>query len=130
VEQRTVLAALGALRGGVGIALAAAPQLAAVVWVGPSAGGSGTSVFARTLGGRDLALGLTTLALVRSGDLDAASRSVQLGIVCDVADALATVASVRDLSGPRRWVMPIATVAAALGEVAVLRRVADGRASA
>jgi hypothetical protein len=85
-------------------------------------------VFARTLGGRDLTLGLVTLAQARSGDLAAASRSAQLGVASDIADALATVASVRDLSGARRWLMPLVTIVAAAGEVAVLRRAGAGRA--
>jgi hypothetical protein len=121
VEQRTVLAALGALRAGVGVVLAAAPSFAGRLRVGPSAGGSGADVFARTLGGRDLALGVTTLSALRSGDLEHAARLARLGVVSDVADALATVASARALHGARRWLMPLATVATAAAEVAALR---------
>ena len=71
---------------------------------------SGTLVlFARTIGVRDLALGLGTLAAERSGNTTDLQRWVRAGLVSDTIDFVAGLASTR-LVGRRGVAIATATV--------------------
>jgi hypothetical protein len=111
-------------RVAIGATALAAPTVVAGPWVGPSAGSTHATaikLLARTLGGRDPALGLGTLrALSRSGD--EARPWVALAGVSDAVDALATVVAFAWLPHRTRW--PI--LGASLGAALVSIRAATG----
>ena len=82
------------VRVAVGVLLAAAPQMFVDRFVEDQS--SGTLVlFARTVGVRDLALGLGTLAAERSGNPTELQRWVRAGLVSDSLDFLFGLASTR-----------------------------------
>ena len=82
------------IRVGVGLLLTAAPQMFVDRFVEDES--SGTLVlFARTVGVRDLALGLGTLAAERSGNPTELQRWVRAGLVSDSLDFLFGLASTR-----------------------------------
>jgi hypothetical protein len=86
--------AAGWVRVGVGVLLAAAPQMFVDRFVEDES--SGTLVlFARTIGVRDLALGLGTLAAERSGSTADLQRWVRAGLISDSLDFLFGLASTR-----------------------------------
>ena len=114
MDHRALLRMLSAGRIAVGSALLAAPRTAARGWVGEAADAPGSTILARALGVRDLALGAGTLRALEAGD---PVRSwAQLGAVCDAVDLAATVLAVRQV-GLRRAipVMVVAGSAAAVG---------------
>ena len=107
----------GAIRVGVGSALMVAPGWAGRIWVGPSADGAGSKVFARALGARDVALGARVLQSARNGK--EAGEWLRSGYIADMADAVATVIAFKNLSRARRIAMPlIAGAVGVLGYVA------------
>jgi hypothetical protein len=122
--------ALAAARTAIGVVALASPALVGRPWVGEVADGAGGRVLARALGGRDLALGLGTLAVLRqlpptgaggtdgTGGTDGADRAVGLwvgmGAIADSFDVLATAASWDELPTVTRWL-----VAATAGGAAV-----------
>lgn len=114
MDERDLARYLGALRAAIGAGLLVAPGFAGRVWVGPDADGDGTKVFARTLGARDLLLGLRTLDAVR--DKEPVRGWLRLGVLADGADAVATILAARQLTRARKVLMPaIAAGAAVLG---------------
>ena len=79
--------AMGVLRAAVGVAMIAAPR--AVVRPKDGVAPGGDLVFmVRTIGVRDLALGLGTMAAARSGRTDEARRWVRFGLVSDAIDVV------------------------------------------
>ena len=104
----TASRAVGWIRVGVGVLFAGAPGMFVDRFVEDES--SGTLVlFARTIGVRDLALGLGTLAAERSGNPTDLRRWVRAGLVSDSIDLLAGLASTR-LVGRRGVVIATATV--------------------
>src|ERR1700760_2113991 len=82
---------MGVLRALVGVAMIAAPRSVARATDGVPA--AGDLVFmVRTIGVRDLALGLGTLAASRATDADAA-RWVRFGLVSDALDVVTGAAA-------------------------------------
>ena len=95
---RRLALGLAGLRAALGVTAVAAPALAGKPWIGDDAGRPGTRVFGRSMGGRDLALGLGALLAARHG---APVRGwVEAGALADVTDAGGTLLAYGTL--PRR----------------------------
>lgn len=86
--------AAGWVRVGVGVLLAAAPQMFVDRFVEDESTGT-LVLFARTIGVRDLALGLGTLGAERSGNTADLQRWVRAGLISDSLDFLFGLASTR-----------------------------------
>jgi hypothetical protein len=95
----------------IGATLFAAPDLAAVPWVGDDARTAGARVIVRALGARDAALGLGTLAA--AGDAAQLRRWLLASSASDAGDFVATLAGPR--SPARTTVLAIAAAAALSG---------------
>ena len=84
----TVLVAIGGLRVAVGLGLATAPG--AALRLLPGAHPSGTApLLLRTLGLRDVVVGLATLTAARGRDTRELTRWATVGLLSDTADGLA-----------------------------------------
>jgi hypothetical protein len=90
-----------------------APPIVTRPWVGDSADTSSARLLARTLGGRDLALGVGTLRALSRSD-EEARPWVALAGVSDAVDALATAIAFAWLPRRTRWVILGVCVGAAL----------------
>jgi len=120
-------AATAAGRVGLGLVALTCPSLVARPWVGPSGDSQAGRVLGRALGGRDLALGLGTLAALRTSagrtsagpGIDqptpswAALSWVGLSGLADGFDLLITAASWRTLPARERWLVALASGGAA-----------------
>ncbi|HEX4062807.1 MAG TPA: hypothetical protein VHY58_17455 [Streptosporangiaceae bacterium] len=113
--------ALAAARTAIGVVALASPALVGRPWVGAAANGTPGRVLARALGGRDLALGLGTLAALQQIPLagpdhcdSVAGLWVGLGAMADSLDVLATAIAWDELPSIGRWL-----VAASAGGAAV-----------
>ncbi len=89
------LAALG--RMAFGSALLVAPGLASRAWIGGDAARPAVRVLARSLGARDIVLGLGTFLALDDRNSLALARWVQLGALVDAVDAAATLLAARHL---------------------------------
>lgn len=104
---------LGLLRCAIGISALLAPSIPARPWVGQDeADRTSVRLFARTLGGRDLALGLGAMFAPKTGR--GLSSWVTLGALADMGDFLATVAAFRKLPRWSRWLILVLTLGTAL----------------
>jgi hypothetical protein len=122
-HARAGLAAIAAARVVIGVAATLRPDAARLA-VGGSRFGTRPTVLTRSVGARDLAIGLMALSALRSERSDALVTAALVGTIADAGDALAFV-----LAAPawptRRW-LPVAAVAAAsAGASALLARVVD-----
>ena len=106
-------------RVGIGGGAILAPVLMARPWIGPDADTAGARLLARTMGGRDLALGIGTLRALSRSDHEARPW-VALGGTADAVDALATVIAFGALPRRSRW----GILAVTLGAAVVSTRVA------
>lgn len=119
VRQLARLVAWG--RVGIGATALVAPSALAAPWVGREAKTASARLLARTMAGRDLALGAGALrALARSDD--EARPWVALGGTADVVDTAATLLAFTELPRFRRWGVLALTAGAA---VVSLRIAAD-----
>jgi hypothetical protein len=100
-------------RVGIGVSAIAAPTLMARPWIGADAARPGSRLLARTMGGRDLALGAGALRALRLSDAEARPW-VALGGMADAVDALATVLAFGTLPRRGRWGILAVTVGAAV----------------
>jgi hypothetical protein len=100
-------------RVGIGISAIVAPTLMARPWIGTAAGDSGSRLLARTMGGRDLALGFGALRALGVSDAEARPW-VALGGMADGVDALATLLAFGSLPRRSRWGILAVTVGAAV----------------
>jgi hypothetical protein len=100
-------------RVGIGISAIAAPTLMARPWIGRDARSPGSRLLARTMGGRDLALGIGALRALQHTDQEARPW-VALGGAADAVDALATVVAFGSLPRRSRWGILAVTVGAAV----------------
>jgi hypothetical protein len=120
MDERQLLRIISAGRVAVGTAAVLLPRRVGRSWVGADADATGTRLFARAFGVRDLALGVATMQALDAGrpvrDL------VRLGAACDAVDAAATVLALRQI-GLRR-ALPV--LAVAVGATAVGLTAADG----
>ncbi len=106
-------------RIGIGCTALAAPTLMTRPWIGDAAGSADARLLARTMGGRDLALGIGTLRAL--GVADAEARPwVALAGMADAVDAAVTLLAFRRLPALGRW----AVLASTLGAAVVSFRVA------
>jgi hypothetical protein len=99
---RSLARSIAVGRTGVGITAIVAPTLVARPWVGAPAGSVAVKLFARTLGARDLALGIGALRALDRDD-DEARPIVALGGMADAVDTLATVVAFAHLPRVLRW---------------------------
>jgi hypothetical protein len=99
-------------RVGIGVAAVAAPTAMARPWIGVAARETESRLLARTMGGRDLALGLGALRALGRSD-EEARPWVALGGMADTVDALATVLAFASLPRQSRWLILATTVGAA-----------------
>jgi hypothetical protein len=76
-------------RVGFGVVLTATPLRLTRTWLGRDAERPGAQILARSLGARDLALGVGTLA----ADRDHLERWLLGGLIADVSDLVATLAT-------------------------------------
>jgi hypothetical protein len=100
-------------RIGLGTTAMVAPTLVSRPWVGDAATEPATRLFARTMGGRDLALGIGALRALAVSD-DESRPWVALGGVADLVDAMATVVAFGQLPRRSRWGIMAVTLGAAL----------------
>ncbi len=105
-------------RFGIGATAVVAPGLAARPWVGDAGSEPGARLFARAMGGRDLALGIGALRALAVSD-DESRPWVALGGVADLVDAMATVAAFGQLPRRSRWAIVAVTLGAALASIRV-----------
>jgi len=109
-RQLAYLVAWG--RVGIGLTAALAPSVMARPWIGDAADSAGARLLARTMGGRDLALGIGTLRGLAQSDRDARPW-VALGGLADGVDAVATAMAFRSLPRRSRWGIAALTIGAA-----------------
>ena len=91
----------------------AAPTVVLRPWVGDLAGSPGARLLARTMGGRDLALGIGSLRALGVDDAEARPW-VALAGMADAVDATVTVLAFRRLPTRARWAVLAVTVGAAV----------------
>ncbi len=100
-------------RVAIGATAIAAPAVVARPWIGDAAGSVTARLLARTMGGRDLAIGVGTLRALGRSDSEARPW-VALGGTADAVDALATVVAFGSLPSRTRWSILAVTVGAAV----------------
>ncbi len=126
VRQIARLVAWG--RVGIGVTALVAPSALAAPWVGRGARTPAARLLARTMAGRDLALGAGAVrALARSDD--EARAWVALGGTADVVDTVATLLAFDELPRLRRWGVLALTAGAAVVSLRVAADL-DGTAGA
>ncbi len=122
--------AVAAARVAIGVIALTRPDAPVRPWVG----GTGTDVTARVLGralgGRDLALGLGTLAVLRgpAADEGAARVWIAAGALSDGLDVMTSLLAWRELPSFTRWLVAGSAAGAAAVGVAVLLEAAGGQA--
>jgi hypothetical protein len=97
----------------IGCAALVAPTLMTRPWIGAAAESADARLLARTMGGRDLALGVGTLRALGVSDAEARPW-VALAGMADAVDAAVTVLAFRRLPTRTRWVILASTVGAAV----------------
>ena len=95
-----------------------APLAVARVWVGDSADRTSIKLLARTLGGRDLALGVGTLRALSRSD-DEGRPWVALSGIADAVDTVATVVAFAALPRRTRWAVLGASAGAAVASIRI-----------
>mgnify|MGYP003344819173 CR=1 FL=1 len=106
-------------RVAIGVSALAAPTLLARPWIGDGAARQDARLLARTMGGRDVALGLGALRALSRDRTDEARIWVGLGGMADAVDATVTVLAFRRLPRVTRWAILGATVGAAVASFRV-----------
>lgn len=114
--------ALAVGRMGLGVVALTSPATVGRPWAGTSGDSQAGRVLGRATGGRDLALGLGTLAALRRPAGPEADRAaaawVGLSGLCDGIDLLITVGSWRRLPARERWLVAVAAGGAAATSLA------------
>ncbi len=100
-------------RVGIGCTALVAPTLMVRPWIGDSAATPDARLLARTMGGRDLALGLGTLRALAVANTEARPW-VALSGMADAVDATVTILAFRRLPSVTRWAILASTVGAAV----------------
>jgi hypothetical protein len=122
--RATAANTVGWIRVGVGLLLAVGPGAFVRRFVDDEASGS-LILFTRTVGVRDLALGVGTLAADRSGSTPDLKRWIQAGLISDSLDFVTGLASSR-LVGRRGTTIATLTVLPVLAlDVLGLRQLAN-----
>ena len=118
MDHRSVARISAAGRVAIGAALLVVPQLVTRGWTGEVGATPGGKLLGRTLGIRDLALGLGVIGALDRGD-PAARDWIRASALSDTADAVATVLAYPHLPRRSRFgVLAIAAGAAVAGFVA------------
>jgi len=97
----------------IGCTALVAPTLMTRPWIGEAAAAPDARLLARTMGGRDLALGIGTLRALGVSDAEARPW-VALAGMADAVDATVTVLAFRRLPPLTRWAILASTVGAAI----------------
>jgi hypothetical protein len=116
-DARRWATALAWGRIGIGVASVAAPRAALAPWVGEDdAARPSVRLLARSLGGRDIALGVGTLLAMSH---DAPVRGwIEAGALADAADTVGSVLVFRGLPTKTRWLfVAVSGGAVALGRI-------------
>ena len=118
MDHRSLARLSAAGRVAIGAALLVAPQLVTKGWTGADGATPGGRLLGRSLGARDLALGLGVLGALERGD-PRATDWIRASAVSDAVDAAATLLAYRHLpKGGRFGVLVLAATAAVGGFVA------------
>jgi hypothetical protein len=117
------LVALG--RIGIGVTALVAPTAMTRPWIGDGAATPDARLLARTMGGRDLALGVGTLRALTVGAGEARPWVAFAG-GADAVDAAVTVLAFRRLPRVTRWGILASTVGAAVVSFGVARSLGTG----
>ena len=122
-QARLAATGLAGVRAGIGVVALAAPKLVMRPWVGAGLGEeSGARLLGRSLGARDLALGLGAILAERH---DAAVRGwIEAGGLADAGDLAATCVSFKALPKTTRWAV-LALIAGAVVAGAVIAPCVD-----
>ena len=123
---RSVMA-LSVVRLCAGVALGGAPR-AFLRWEPDVPAGSSMVLLMRTVGIRDLALGLGAASALRSGSTRDLQRWVGAGLVSDVLDVGAGLSSARTM-GVRGVVSALVAAPVVVADVCALLMLSEGRAS-
>ncbi len=116
---RRIAQIVAVARIAVGCTALASPVAMTRPWMGDAAEAPGARFLARTMGGRDLVLGIGTLRALGVDDSEARPW-VALAGVADAIDAVVTIEAFRRLPRVTRW----GVLAAAIGAAVVSFRVA------
>jgi len=116
--ERTLARTIASGRVAIGAVAVAAPTLMARPWIGDVSAATGTRVLARTMGGRDLALGIGALRALGVSDQEARPW-LALGGTADAIDALATALAFGSLPRRSRWGILALAVGAAVVSIRV-----------
>jgi hypothetical protein len=108
----------GATRIAFGTGFIVAPKTLARPWAGPAAAAPGAQLLTRSMGIRDLLLGVGLLRALGKGDQQAAATWLAYGAAAGVVDAAATLAAYRAL--PRAGRAFLLFITGALGADALL----------
>jgi hypothetical protein len=113
---------MGWLRAAVGVALVAAPG-APMRLSGREEPTAANLLLMRTIGIRDLALGLGTVAAARSGAAADIHRWTAAALASDSLDAAASVASYRSIGKRDSWAAAVLALAFACADIQAFRRI-------
>src|SRR5262249_15430440 len=99
--------AVAAARVAIGVTALTRPALPARPWVGGTGQAATARFFGRALGGRDLALGLGTLAVMQgpAADEGAARVWIAAGVLSDGLDVVTSLLAWRELPSFTRWLV-------------------------
>jgi hypothetical protein len=124
--------AMGWLRSAVGVALIAAPgvPMRLANRAGDQADRTEPTgadlLLMRTIGIRDLVLGLGTVAAARSGDADDVRRWTAAALASDSLDVVASLASIRSIGKRDAWAAALLAFSFVCGDIQALRRSLGG----
>jgi hypothetical protein len=111
--SRTLATLVARGRVGIGVTAMVAPSIMTRPWIGDAADTKPARLLARTMAGRDLALGIGALRSLSVSDQEARPW-VALGGMADAVDALVTAVAFTSLPRRSRWGILAVTVGAAL----------------
>lgn len=117
---------LGRVRGAIGVAFLVAPRSVGHLGLGVAAGGPDGRVYARTMGARELALGLGTA--IATAERRGGAGWTSMGAVADGLDAAVLLLS-RGL-GWRARLVGVVAAASAVGHLVLARGIAAAEADA
>ena len=113
---------MGWLRAAVGIALIAAPGVP--IWMSGREEPTGASrLLMRTIGIRDLVLGLGTVAAARSGEAADVERWTAAALASDSLDAIASLASLRSIGTRDASAAAVLSLVFVGGDIQARRRI-------
>lgn len=126
MDPRDAARLLAVGRIAIGAACVVAPRAAGALWIGADARRSGTTVFARALGARDVLLG--GMILHTAGHPEVAPRWLAATAACDAVD-FAAAGAVRDDLPPARGALGMALAGGAAVAGFALSRAAASSAA-